>query len=90
MRPGQLDDLCSRLGVLNGEFGQGHVGIRLRWAYRLPTYVPTNLLDANEHGGTPSDVIAGLSCCIIRVFGRFRTSSNGRLVPVEGVEPSTY
>jgi hypothetical protein len=64
----QLYDLRPRLGVLDGEFGQGQFGIRLRWARALPTYAPTNLLDANGHDRTHLNIGFALRHCLFRFF----------------------
>ena len=85
----KLDDLRAGERALYSEIGKGHVGTNGGRINRIPTNVPTILLDARERGRTPPDINKVLSCCIYPVFGQIGTSSDVKMVPRKGTRTFT-
>ena len=64
----KLDDLRAGKRALYREIGKGHVGTTVRRMCRVPTYVPTILLDASGSLRTRSDPWSGLNLLIFQMF----------------------
>jgi len=60
-----IHDLCTRDYAHYGEVGKSHVGITARSGCRIPTNLPTNLLDANGRQQTVRDGRFGLSKVVV-------------------------
>ena len=64
----KLDDFRAGEGALYCEIGKSHVGTNGRRTRRIPTNLPTILLDANGRSGTPTDASFGAKLLILSGF----------------------